>query len=221
MTAKLAKDERQKYWFGIVTPMEQTSNVSDTRKLNRIIRQVSGKPSTLSDSIRDVNGGFSADNSVKDDHRREPFRHFYEQLITPSLASATAFHPSSAYAVSCDPPSEGGVAMATERRLNNKASGEDGIHTEIYKACVGTLVPWLHEVIEQVWRDDLIPNGWGSGILLPVFKKRDKAKCENYRTISLIDVAATVFTIVFLRRFQSVRGSRTRPKQTGFRVGRG
>nr|VZI42745.1 unnamed protein product [Spirometra erinaceieuropaei] len=45
--------------------------------------------------------------------------------------------------------------------------------------------------------------------------------CENYRGISLIDVAAKNFAIVLLRRFQAVRDYGTRPNQAGFRARRG
>ncbi|VDL81441.1 unnamed protein product [Schistocephalus solidus] len=90
---------------------------------------------------------------------------------------ATMFHPSPTYAVSCDSFSEGEFADAIQRPTST-----------------------LHEVIEQVWRDEVFPNDWGSGILLSVFKKGDKTKCENYHGTSLIDVAAKVFTIVLLRR---------------------
>ncbi|VDL94922.1 unnamed protein product [Schistocephalus solidus] len=151
----------------------------------------------------------------------EHLLNFDEQPITPSLSSASEFHPSPAYAVSCDSPSEVEVADAIQRLHNNKAPGEDGIPTEICKACVDTLAPWLHEVIERPWRDEVVPNNWGSGILLPVFRKGDKTKCENYRGISLIDVAVKVFTIILLRWFQSVQNSRTRPNQAGFRARRG
>nr|VZH89496.1 unnamed protein product [Spirometra erinaceieuropaei] len=88
-------------------------------------------------------------------------------------------------------------------------------------SCVDTLAPWLHEVIERAWRDEVVPDDWGLGILVPILKKGDKTRCENYRGISLIDVAAKIFAIVLLRRFQAVRDSRTRPNQAGFRAGRG
>ncbi|VDN23916.1 unnamed protein product, partial [Dibothriocephalus latus] len=65
-----------------------------------------------------------------------------------------------------------------------------------------------------------VPDGWGSGILVHVYKKGDKTICGIYRTINLIDVAANIFAIV-LKRFQSVRDSRTRPNQAGFRAGLG
>ncbi|VDL93083.1 unnamed protein product [Schistocephalus solidus] len=107
------------------------------------------------------------------------------------------------------------VADAIQRLHNNKAPEKDGIPIVIYQACVGTLVPWLHEVIEQVWRDEVFPNDWRSGIFLPVFTKGDKKKCENYRGISLIDVAAKVFTIVLLSRLNSILSLLPKQRRTG------
>ncbi|BHF63561.1 hypothetical protein SprV_0200655500 [Sparganum proliferum] len=224
MTAKSARDDRKQYWAEIATSMEQASNVGDTRKLYQLIRQVSGKPSTLSDSVRDVNGGFIADNSAKVERWREHFEHhlnYDTQLTSPLLSSSAEFPPSPTYAVPCDLPSEEEIVDAIRKLRNNKAPGEDGIPAEIFKSCVDTLAPWLHEVIERAWRDEVVPDDWGLGILVHILKKGDKTRCENYRGISLIDVAAKIFAIVLLRRFQAVRDSRTRPNQAGFRAGRG
>nr|VZI05368.1 unnamed protein product [Spirometra erinaceieuropaei] len=102
----------------------RASNVGDTRKLYRLIRQVSGKPSTLSDSVRDVNGGFVADNSAKVERWREHFEHhlnFDTQPTSPLLSSSAEFLPSPTYAVPCDPPSEEEVADAIRKLRNNKA----------------------------------------------------------------------------------------------------
>nr|VZI51459.1 unnamed protein product [Spirometra erinaceieuropaei] len=128
--------------------MEQASNVGDTRKLYRLIRQVSGKPSTLSDSVRDVNGGFIADNSIKVERWREHFEHhlnFDTQPTSPLFSSSAEFLPSPTYAVPCDPPSKEEVADAIRKLRNNKAPGEDGIPAEIFNSCVDTLAPRLHE----------------------------------------------------------------------------
>ncbi len=64
-------------------------------------------------------------------------------------------------------------------------------------------------------------SNWSETVLLPLFKKGDKQICSNYRGISLIDVAAKVFGVILLKRFQSERDPRTRPYQSGFRPGRG
>ncbi|BHF58736.1 hypothetical protein SprV_0100169100 [Sparganum proliferum] len=126
MTAKSARDDRKQCWAEIATSMEQASNVGDTRKLYRLIRQVSGKPSTLSDSVRDVNGGSIADNSAKVERWRKHFEHhlnFDTQPTLPLLSSSAEFLPSPTYAVPCDPPSEGEVADAIRNLRNNKAPG--------------------------------------------------------------------------------------------------
>ncbi|VDL90484.1 unnamed protein product [Schistocephalus solidus] len=222
MTAKSAREDRKKYWAEIATLMEQASNVRDIRKVYQIIHQVSGRPSALSDSVCDVNGSFIAENPVKASSGVKTSR---TSILIPSpgplLPRATKSPSSPAYAVSCDPPSEGEVPDAIRRLRNIKAPGEDGIPSEIYKSCVDTLAPWLHEVIVQAWRDEVVPDDWGSGILVPAHKKKDKTRCENYGGLSLIDVAAKISAIVLLRRFKAVCDSRTRPNQAGFRAGRG
>ncbi|VDM02452.1 unnamed protein product [Schistocephalus solidus] len=111
--------------------------------------------------------------------------------------------------------------IATSMEQASNAPGEDGMPSEIYKSHVEKLVPWLHEVIAKAWGDEGVPDDWGSDILVPVRKKGYKTRYENYRGISLIDVAAKIFAIVLLRRFQVVRGSRTRPNQAGFHAGHG
>ncbi|BHF72786.1 hypothetical protein SprV_0401585700 [Sparganum proliferum] len=108
MAAKSARDDRKQYWAEIATSMEQTSNAGDTRKLYQLIRQVSGKPSTLSVSVRDVNGRFIAVNSAKVERWREHFEHhanFDTQPTSPLLSSSAELLPSPTYAVPRDPPS--------------------------------------------------------------------------------------------------------------------
>ena len=44
---------------------------------------------------------------------------------------------------------------------------------------------------------------------------------QNYRGISLIDIAVKIFGIILLNRFKGAREERTRGNQAGFRPGRG
>ncbi len=97
--------------------------------------------------------------------------------------------------------------MASKRRFTRRASTPRG--------------PWLHRVINQVCLREAVPINWSGAVLLPLFKKGDTRICSNYRGIRLIDVAAKVFGIIRLKRFQSERGQCTRPNQSGFRPGRG
>nr|VZI01913.1 unnamed protein product [Spirometra erinaceieuropaei] len=173
MTAKSARDDRKKYWAEITTSMEQASKVGDTRKLYRLIRRTIDKPFTLSDPVRDVNGGLTADSSAKVESWREHFEHhlnFDTQPTSPLLSSSAEFIPSPTYAVPCDPPSEREVADVIRKLRNNKAPVEDGINAEIFKSCVDTLATWLLKVIEQARRDEVVPDDLGLGILVPILK---------------------------------------------------
>nr|VZI48354.1 unnamed protein product [Spirometra erinaceieuropaei] len=73
------------------------------------------------------------------------------------------------------------------------------------RSLVSTLAPCLNEGIEQAWGDEVLPDDWGSGILLAVLKKGDKTKCGNYGGISRIKFAAKVFAVLLLRRFRAVQ----------------
>ncbi|VDL86059.1 unnamed protein product [Schistocephalus solidus] len=105
MTAKSAREDRKKYWAEISTSTEQASNVGDTRKLYQIIRQISGRHSTVNDSVRDVNDSFIAENPAD----VERWCAHFENLLTfdteprAPLSRATESPPSPPYAVSCDP----------------------------------------------------------------------------------------------------------------------
>nr|VZI23433.1 unnamed protein product [Spirometra erinaceieuropaei] len=188
--------------------MEQASNVGDTLKLYQLIRKVSGKPSTLSDSVPDVNGGLIADNLPKSSAGVSTLSIISTSILNiphPCSPLQRSSFPSATYAVSCDPPSEVEVVDAIRKLRNNKAPEKHGIPPEIYKSCADTLAPWLHEVIEQAWRDEVASDVWGLGILVSILQKGDKMTCENYCGISLFDVASKIFAIFLLRRFRAVR----------------
>ncbi|VDN37539.1 unnamed protein product [Dibothriocephalus latus] len=85
MTAKSAREDRNKYWAEIAISMEQASNVGDTRKLNQLIRQASSRLSSLSDSVRDVNGSFIADTANTIERWREHFEHLLNLDTEPTV----------------------------------------------------------------------------------------------------------------------------------------
>ncbi len=103
------------------------------------------------------------------------------------------------------------VASAIRQLRNNRAPGEDGIPAEVYKTCLEPLFPWLHRMITKAWLCEAVPYNWNEAVLLPLFKKKDKRICSNYRGISLIDVAAKGFGVILLKRFQSERDEPTLP----------
>ncbi len=110
------------------------------------------------------------------------------------------------YPCEVDPPILEDVCTAVR---NNRAPEEVGIPTEVYKACLDSLGPWLHRVITKVWLCEAVPKNWSEAVLRPLFKNGDKRICSNYIGISLIVAATKVVGVILLKRVQSKRDQRT------------
>jgi hypothetical protein len=78
-------------------------------------------------------------------------------------------------------PSQEEMEKAICNLKTNKAPGEDNITVELIKNASRELKERLHVLICKIRRDKKIPDDWKMGLIIPLFKKGDKMKCENYR----------------------------------------
>ena len=62
----------------------------------------------------------------------------------------------------------------------NKAPVEDDIITELIKNASQELKKRLHALICKIWKDEKMPDDWKIGLIVPLFQKGHKMKCENY-----------------------------------------
>jgi len=75
----------------------------------------------------------------------------------------------------------------------------------------------LHVLISKIWRDEKMPDDWKVGLIVPLFKKRDKMKCENYREITLLNVAYKILSSIILERLTAYSEEILGEYQCGFR----
>ena len=61
---------------------------------------------------------------------------------------------------------------------------------------------------------------WGKAIITPIYKKKDKLDCGNYRSISLLSHAGKVFSIILQQRIMKKSEEVLSEAQAGFRPGR-
>ena len=111
------------------------------------------------------------------------------------------------------------VAKAVRRLQNGKAARKDRIVAELLKSGGETVIDWLTELMQEVWRTRKVPQDWRNATMIPVFKKKDRTQCNNYRWISLLSVPGKVLTLILLQRLQAIIDPQLLEAQCGFRKG--
>jgi hypothetical protein len=81
------------------------------------------------------------------------------------------------------------VKEALKKMKNEKAAGWDDIAPEMLKARGEALEKQLIKLFTKVWHEERIPKDWEKNIIIPLYKKGDSSKCENYRAVCLSSVA--------------------------------
>ena len=66
---------------------------------------------------------------------------------------------------------------------NNKASGEDSIVAELWKCADNNSIECLHKIIEEIWKNKILPEDWTAVIINHIHKKGNKSDPNNYRGI--------------------------------------
>lgn len=78
------------------------------------------------------------------------------------------------------------AALAKMKR--NKAGGKTGILPEL--VLFGGAILWdrLLELMQVMWKKEEVVADWKNAVVVPIPKKGDLQRCDNWRGISLLDV---------------------------------
>ena len=79
----------------------------------------------------------------------------------------------------------------------------------------------FHQLLGDIWAKGSVVDDWRNAVVVPVPKKGDLRCCDNWRGISLLDVAGKVFVRVMQDRLQVMAEEILPDSQCGFRRGRG
>ena len=75
--------------------------------------------------------------------------------------------------------------------------------------------------MHSAWRESKDPNDWVDAVLVPIPKKGDLNKCDNWRGIALLDVVGKAIARILQDRLQVLAEEVLPESQCGFRKGRG
>ena len=120
--------------------------------------------------------------------------------------------------ISTEPFTAEELKQAKSRIKDNKACGEDGIPPEVLKRC--DLDDIVLNFCNTALTEGLAPEQWKISNIIPVPKKGDLTKTDNYRGIALTSLVAKTLNRMILNRIQPVIELILRDNQNGFRAGR-
>ena len=150
------------------------------------IKTITGTKSTSIRSVKNKDGEVLKDDERIKDRWKENHEDLYNQPTQRILINNKPFENEPAILRS-------EVQSAIKRLKGNKATGDDGISAEAIKAAGEKGVDIIHNLCNQIWNSEVIPEDWGKAVIVPIFKKKDKMDLANYRDISLLQSSCQSF----------------------------
>ena len=186
------------------------------------VRQITEKKESRVSAIKDKNGVAITDPARINDRWREHFAELYNVKDTAD-ANILEELPSSTSNSNVDvtPKLEKEEIEAAIKRMKlGKAPGVDKVTVDEMRAAGNIGMDMLFKLFERVWEREEIPKDWSRAVIVPIFKKKDKTVCDNYRGISLLCHAEKVFASVILQRIRKRTDEILTESQAGFRKDR-
>ena len=99
--------------------------------------------------------------------------------------------------------SEDEIFLAISQLNAGKSPGPDGICIDILKYISPMIIPYLHQLFNEILTTGIVPESWGESIIVPIHKKCSRTEPNNYRGISLINATCKIFTYILNNRLYS------------------
>ena len=113
------------------------------------------------------------------------------------------------------------VSRAIQKLKMHKTPGIDNITAEEIKAATeGAGLEVIYQLCLRIWEEETFPEEWRRAIIVPIFKKKDRLDCKNYRGISLLCHCSKIFTSVLMDRIRNRTEEILSEEQAGFRSAR-
>lgn len=179
------------------------------RQFWRRVAQASSSSSDIPRAMRCADGSLVTEAEAKLRVMKEAWAIIYdEQRYSSSLWNDEAWMAMKADVAKRLPAGvkggEEGAAEVDKHRVieavkllrSSGAAGLDQIHPWMVKLAGPAIIEPLTQLFSGIWRLCYLPEQWKKGLIIPIFKKGDKADPGNYRPICLLSVVAKLFTRV-------------------------
>ncbi|CAF3960540.1 unnamed protein product [Rotaria magnacalcarata] len=191
--------KQHEYWEELSIDIENAVKVHDPTTAFQIIRRLRGSRQSINHiPVQDKNG-LTLTNSKDQLNRWKEY--FDEMLNVDTTINEQVLQQIPSPTVDDEElsrqdavPTLDEVVKAIGQIKNKKVPGKDDVPAELLKAGGHYIAEWLHEIICDVWEQEVMVKEWTEAIIIRLYKnKGDKRICDNYRGISLLDVAGKIF----------------------------
>jgi hypothetical protein len=94
------------------------------------------------------------------------------------------------------------ILLAIKKLKRKKSAGPDGILGEFFKCSNEAIMPFLINLFNYLFENGIYPDSWSESIIQPLYKKGNINDTNNYRGISLSNIASKLYGSVINSRLQ-------------------
>jgi len=183
---RIARSDKKAVLSNQCKEIEENNRMGKTRDLFKKIRDTKGIFHAKLSSIKDRNGmDLTEAEDIKKRWQEYTEKLYKKDLHDPDNHDGVITH--------LDPDIlECEVKWALESITTNKASGGDGIPTELFQILKNDAVKVLHSICQQIWKTHQWPQDWKRSVFIPIPKKGNVKECSNYHTIAVISHTSKV-----------------------------
>jgi len=194
------------------------------KKVFEGIKKIQQKPSHQSSVVKDKQGNILTNPADVKARWEEHFSELYNQVN--STDDTVLLEIPEDLGSGLDTDSDSAVLIRDEVRWaisclkQGKAPGVDLVTAEEIMATGEAGIDIMFELCSKIWKEEKIPDEWKHSVIVPIYKKKDKLVCDNYRGISLLSHAEKLMATIILHRIRAHTEEVLSEAQAGFRPGR-
>ena len=216
------KQDKDLYINGICKEVEEAQMQKKSRKVYEAIRKIQGKHNPQPNVIKDKKGVILTDPVEVKARWVEHFNELYNQVNNTdnSVLMEIPDDYGKRQEQDCPQLTKDEVRYAIKHLKTGKAPGVDMVTAEEIAAAGEYGVDVMYQLCSRIWEEERFPEEWKQSVIIPIYKKKDKLVCDNYRGISLLCHAEKLMASIILRRIKPRTEEILTEAQAGFRANR-
>ena len=208
----------KRVWIeGLAKEAQEAAEIGNIKELYKITKTLSNKKFNTRKPVKDKEGKMIINEEKQLERWREYFEELFNKEIEDGEEEEREIENIEDPRISILPPTKTEIMKAIKEIKSGKAPGADNIEPEILKANPELTADILHNLLEEIWEKEIIPEDWKKGLLIKLPKKGDLSLCNNWRGITLLSIPSKILTRIILNRIKDIVDNKLRKEQAGFR----